>query len=464
MLAVLAVPYLSPKLEGYRVVHAPWETAASPDPAVLAPPSPSESVSESVLAHGETELRASRNEATVTNALPDQALVASEGAAAAAASTLIEDATGHALDAFYARLARTKAKEAGAVTRILHYGDSVVTSDLVSGTVRRRMQAQFGDAGHGFLLVANPWEWYFHNDVIHGASDGWKSSRIVGPLTNDGMYGLGGVTFTGKPGVNAWFGTSSVRSSFGKKVSRFDVYYLETESGGDVEAKASGTSESFSTKGAEKKSRVKSITVPDGESRLTLQVKSGSPRLFGVALERDVPGVVYDALGMNGGRAELLSAINDAHWAEQMALAKPALVILHFGTNESEWPGLNAAYYEKNLRAVVDKFKAAAPGASILIVAPIDRAENTDKGLRTRPIIKKLVASQRTVAQAAGVAFWNTFEAMGGEGTMATWVKKGLAGSDLTHPSPQGAEIVGDLLYRALAAGFQGWQTRQHTL
>jgi hypothetical protein len=44
---------------------------------------------------------------------------------------------------------------------------------------------------------------------------------------------------------------------------------------------------------------------------------------------------------------------------------------------------------------------------------------------------------------------------------MATWVKKGLAGSDLTHPSPQGAEIIGDLMYKSLKGGFEAWQSKR---
>src|SRR5690606_30445988 len=118
----------------------------------------------------------------------------------------------------------------------------------------------------------------------------------------------------------------------------------------------------------------------------------------------------------------------------------------------------NAERYERSLRAVVDKIKRAAPGASIVIVAPLDRAEKTASGLRTKPVIKKLVASQKNVAEAAGVGFWSTYDAMGGEGSMAKWVKKGLGGSDLTHPSALGAEILGDMLHKALVSGFSSWQ------
>ena len=340
------MPYLAPGLARFRVVRAPWDHRA--DEVALAAPA---TTSAPQLTQGETTLKASKNEATVTNALPE-APVAKELDARALAKTkgslAVEDETGHALDAFYGSLAKTRAKEKGAVTRIMHYGDSVITSDYVSGTMRRKMQAELGDSGHGFILVANPWEWYFHNDVAHGAAEGWSSSRVTGPTTKDGMYGLGGVTFSGNPGASAFFGTAE-RGTYGKKVSRFDVYYLDTPSGGEVEAKIGTTVEQFSTKGEEKivTHQVVRRAGRRGEAR-ACGSSSGNPRLFGVALERDEPGVVYDALGANGARAELLGSINPEHLAEQMALRKPALVILQYGTNESEAPGL-ARDYEKTL-------------------------------------------------------------------------------------------------------------------
>jgi lysophospholipase L1-like esterase len=460
MVVLLAIPYTTPKLSRLRIAHAPWEkpdvtaeAKAMAEAAKVAAPAASQ---------GEMELQASKNEATVTNALPESPALAQPAAAALAkakGSIAIDDPTGRALDNFYGRLAKTKKKDAGAVTRIMHYGDSVITSDYVSGTMRRKMQAEFGDAGHGFILTAKAWDWYFHNDVTQGAGEGWSSSRITGPFNKDLCYGIGGVSFAGAPGAVAWYGTSAGQT-YGKKVSRFDVYYMETPTGGEVELKADGKAEKFSTKGETKVSRIKSFPVTDGESKLTLKVVSGSPRLFGVALERDQPGVVYDALGANGGRGELLGAMDAAHWKEQMDLRDPSLIILHFGTNESE-VGMASRYaYEKTLRALVDKVKAAAPKASVLIVAPLDRAEKneSDGSMKTKPIIKKLVEAQKKVALEAQVGFWNTYEAMGGEGSMATWVRKGLAGSDLTHPSPQGGEILGDLLYKAVISGFEASQ------
>ena len=121
-------------------------------------------------------------------------------------------------------------------------------------------------------------------------------------------------------------------------MSRFDVYYLEQENGGKLQLTIKGQEPGdHRTKGPKKVSRIKSVTVPDGEAILTMRAAGGGDtRLFGVALERDVPGVTYDALGMAGGRAALWEPMNAGHWAEQIALRKPNLIVVNYGTNESE--------------------------------------------------------------------------------------------------------------------------------
>ena len=445
---VLALPYASPRLRALRITEAPRAKNAEATGG------------KEGLAIGEATLSASQNEATVTNALPEttrHAEVDPAVLAKAAGSLAIEDATGHALDAFYTRLAATLRKETPAITRVLHYGDSLITSDFISGTMRRKMQARFGDAGHGFILIANAWEWYFHNDIAHSASDGWTMTRITGPLNGDGMYGLGGVSFRADGEASATFATKS-KGDYGTKASRFDVYYLEQPGGGGMGLYAAGNKpETLSTAGPKKAARVRSVRVPDGVAQLTIRAWGAGARLFGVAMERDVPGVVYDALGANGARAKLLEAMNVEHWAEQMKLRDPALIVLQYGTNETAW-GFNEEY-EKVFGGIVERLKIAAPDASILICAPLDRAERAQGGFKTMGVIPKLVEAQRNVARDAKVAFWNTFEAMGGGGSMGKWVKASpqLASWDLTHPTPEGAELIGEMLFAAMLAGYQAY-------
>src|SRR3974390_2024028 len=108
---------------------------------------------------------------------------------------LLDDSNG-ALDSFYKALLRTEKGAPGAVTRIVHYGDSPTTADLITGDVRAMLQQRFGDAGHGFILAAKPWAWYQHRGV--GLSDsGWIAVPASRYGVRDGFFGLGGVSFTG---------------------------------------------------------------------------------------------------------------------------------------------------------------------------------------------------------------------------------------------------------------------------
>jgi lysophospholipase L1-like esterase len=452
----LAIPYVVPSLARFRVIGRAADDEAPAGAATTNAASPSV---------GENALPATKNLGSITNALPERAaLPTAEELARLEGSIGIEDPGGKSLEPFFSSLVRTDHKEPGAVTRILHYGDSIITADFVSGALRRMFQVRFGDAGHGFILTANPWEWYFHNDVTHWASDGWSMSRITGPLSRDGMYGLGGVSFRTAGVASAGFGTAD-KGDYGRSVSRFDIYYLEQPYGGDVDVRVAGQYSAFSTRGPAKVSRVHSVEVPDGAAQLVIKTRaSGEVRLFGVALERDVPGVVYDALGANGARSQLWQTMSESHWGDQMALRKPSLVILQYGTNESEDPNLDLASYRAHLASLIEKVKSSAgKDAAVLVMSPLDRAERIGRlEFRTRKIIPLIVDCQRVVARQRGVAFWNAYEAMGGAGSIARWVRAEpqLASWDLTHPTPAGAEHIATLFYKAVMAGFQAYVAR----
>src|ERR1700722_14232684 len=106
----------------------------------------------------------------------------------------------HELDHFYEPLPR------GGTIRILHYGDSPTTGDLITADARAMLQKQFGDGGTGFVLIARPWAWYNRRNVEMGAESGWKIEIAGVTAMKDGMHGLGGVSFVGSAGGDAPWG------------------------------------------------------------------------------------------------------------------------------------------------------------------------------------------------------------------------------------------------------------------
>ena len=371
----------------------------------------------------------------------------------------IVDPDDRGLGGFYRALERTVDKDGDGITRIVHFGDSIITSDYVSGTLRRKFQKQFGDSGHGYMLLANAWPAYFHNDVERFASTGWLVSRIVGPLAPDGLYGLGGVSFRAPPGSRARFGTAK-KGSYGTRVSRFELVYLEEPGGGKARINIDGKEYSvLDTNAEQKRVATKVIEVPDGAHELEFVTISGYTRAFGVVMERTEPGIVYDAIGVQGARIRFLDKQDDAHWAEQLRWRDPDLLIYQFGANES---GDGFAYpmdeYYETMKAVLQQGKRAVPDAGCLVIGAMDRAEKKGTAMRTMPVIPAIVKEQRKAAADTGCAFWNTYEAMGGPGSMAAWVQRGLGQADLTHPTGSGSEVLASWIFSALMQGFTDYR------
>jgi hypothetical protein len=372
------------------------------------------------------------------------------------------DPSGTALDHFFNALQRTQRKVPGAVTRITHFGDSIVVSDYVSSTLRRRFQEHFGDAGHGFTLIANAWPAYVHEGVERYATVGWKVSRVVGPLAADGLYGLGCVSFTADKNVLARFSTVA-KGDQGRSVSRFVVLYLEQPAGGSFRVSVDGTPrEVVSTEGPIKRSRFHEVRVSDGPHELEIFTQSGVSRLFGVVLERDEPGVVLDAIGIQGARIRFLDKQDDAHWAEQLAARAPSLLVYQFGANESA-DGLLYPMedYHRTMKEVLVQGQRAVPQASCLVIGAMDRASKRGEELVSLRVIPSIVEKQRLAAAEAGCAFFDTYAAMGGQGSMPRWVRRGLAQADFTHPSSVGSDVIGTWIYRALMQRYGEFASRK---
>ncbi|HEY4362611.1 MAG TPA: GDSL-type esterase/lipase family protein [Bryobacteraceae bacterium] len=360
---------------------------------------------------------------------------------------------GHELDHFYAALLK------GHGARVVHYGDSPTTADLITADARAMLQKQFGDAGSGFVLIAKPWAWYGHRGVDMDSSK-WKIDVAGDTKIKDGLHGLGAASFQGSVGAEAHW---RIKDAGHRSV---EISYLAEPDGGSFEFEADGEKIGEADTAAEQEAPgFASFEFPAGSKNFTLRVTRGSVRLYGADFRKAGPGVEYSSVGINGANITLLShAMNGPHWAQQLQHYKPDLVVIAFGTNESGFPEFVDGTWGKELAAVVHRVQAAVPGASVLLMSPMDRGEKKTSGeIETIATLPREVRIETGVAKETGVAFFNTFQAMGGEGTMARWYasEPRLVGADYIHPMPGGAKIVGELLYSALRDGYNEYKLRQ---
>jgi len=382
---------------------------------------------------------------------------------------LLKDSSG-AMNAFYTALWRTERGQEPNVTRIVHYGDSPTTADLITGDVRTLLQKRFGNAGPGFTLIAKPWAWYQHHGVqISGA--GWQMDAASHFVMHDGLFGLGGVSFTGGTAAHNLikYGGASAK----ELPSEFEIWYLAQQGGGRINVTADGMPIGQVDTGIDpaaedvKTAAFSTIHSAEPVHELEVHVESGQVRLYGIAAERPGPGVVYDSLGMNGASITVFTRMfNREHWTAELQHRKPNLIVINYGTNEADFGSYVNGPYEKDLREAVKRVRAAVPEASLLLMSPMDRGQRVGLDeIQTMPTIPKIVGIQERVAAEMGCAFFNTFEAMGGEGTMARWYQgeRRLVSADLIHPIPAGGQIVANVFVRELMLGYNRFKLSRLT-
>lgn len=369
----------------------------------------------------------------------------------------IEDPTGRGMRPFYEALERTARGEKGALTRVGHYGDSSIATDLITSTVRDNLQARFGDGGHGFILAAKGFIPYKHRGVRQSSNpDAWDTREVVRRQDRDGRYGYGGVESRAMRGAWARVGTAK-RGEVGKNATRFDVYYEERPRGGKFSVRLDkGERQTVSTKADEYGDGIYSIRAADGPHVLELHhARGAAAHLYGVVVERDGPGVVYDSLGLVGARANRLLNFDPDHIRRQLELRGANLIVLGFGGNEASDDRTEDAFYEDYM-AVLERMRQGREVLGCLVFSPLDQARRERGRIRTLPTLPRIIAAQRRAAFDSGCAFYDTWQSMGGENAMRSWydARPRLAMGDFRHATPAGYEVIGNMFYKALLAGF----------
>lgn len=367
------------------------------------------------------------------------------------------------LDTFYAALAASELGYAGAITRVLHYGDSAIGNDGIPGAIRMKMQARFGDAGHGFHLLGQPNASYRHQGVRFEEKSAWNHCFIIfGCREKDGHYGLGGTTFESTGGAEIKLSTAS-KGAMGRKASRFELWYAGMPKGGNIRVKLDDQEPvELATAAEQLEDRWFALEAEDGEHTLSVRAAGGGKvRAYGVVLERAVPGVVWDEMSQIGALTRRMLNFDAEHLHSQLRRRDPNLVVFMFGGNDMNTQGTMAKYREEYTQ-VIRLFRAAKEPMACLVMAPLDHGEREGNRIVTRSIVTKLVEAQRAVAEAEGCAFFDTYAAMGGEGSMGRWVRSNpaLGSGDLSHLTHHGHKVVGGMLYRALVAGYVEYRQR----
>ncbi len=344
-----------------------------------------------------------------------------------------------ALVPFFEQLYRHQRGEMEGPLSILHYGDSHTAADEWTGDLRMRFQNRFGDGGGGYSYPGRPWTSFRRLDVRSGSTKGWHSDGLVG-RTGDGLYGLGGVSMT------ATTPRESVYLS--ADCEKLEIYFLRQPGGGSMQlVDNGGLVERIPTEGPLGPGYYRYSAAP-GPHRFDLETLDHAPvRLFGWVTQ-NARGITYEPLGINGAQASIIMNWDENILAHNVAHRNPGLIVLAYGTNEAGNGDWTLETYRDMFSALIQRFRRAAPAATILVVGPPDRFIKTRFGWTPMDKIDMIVAAQREAAVASNCAFMDLRAKMGGKGSMQQWVLAGLAQGDYVHFTAPGYRMLGDSMFR----------------
>ncbi len=359
---------------------------------------------------------------------------------------------------------------------ILHYGDSQIEGDRITGFIRERIQNQFGGNGPGMIPATNVYETYAFYQAY---SDNFQRYTCFG----------------GAKLSNSKYGAMASASRFTpeyqlKNKNSLDSLNLKEQTGW-IEVGPSGRAMSRARSFNNVKMHYNSCIVPtmlrvyqngkiihedslimDGAQhsvhlsfastpgKLKFEFKGKvSPNICGFSLEGDY-GVQVSNIGMRGSSGTVWGAMNHGVLSTMYREANTKLVIMQFGGNsvpsfkDSASVRNFASYFQGQINAV----KKLNPDAMVIVIGPSDMSKLKDGIYNTYPLLPYCVDRMIAATKASGAAYWNLYASMGGYNSMPAWVEKGMAGSDYIHFSGGGTKFAAQMFYNTLMSEFNTWK------
>jgi lysophospholipase L1-like esterase len=346
------------------------------------------------------------------------------------------------------------------IIRVVHLGASMIGNDDLPGILREKFQTRFGDGGAGLVLLSRYMPNYRHRWVNINAND-WQHCYIAYLCKSDGYYGLGGTTFWSDGGAATTLRTRD--DELGSKAAHFEVWYVAQPGGGKLEARIDRNDrEVINTRADALEDRYFSMDVEEGPHKVSIRaLGSGRVRGYGVVMETKGPGLVWDQFSMLGAFTKRMLAWDPDHIAGQIKHRDPDLIAFMYGGNDLRRVAtkkLSKEQYVEEYSTAVQRVRAGKPDAGCLIIGLTDRGKSLHFTIVPEHV-ETIIQGQREVAQKTGCAFFDTYTAMGGGGSLAQWHKKRLAEADLKHLNHAGRKIVGGWIYDAIIAAYVAHRT-----
>ncbi len=333
---------------------------------------------------------------------------------------------------------------------IAWFGDSMVEGDLFVQDLRNNLQNEFGGDGVGFVpitsVVGN-----FRQTIFTQNSGDWKTVSVLKNEQHKLPLGIGGEAFI--PQNGSWVSFSAVNKKHLAIFHQAELFLFNPNKVTSIDLLI----DDVTTKHIEipVSSSLQKIDLGIGKYfqhiKISFNADSGF-YAYGVNFESE-NGVFVDNFGVRGssgiaiGAMQPYSLLND--WKN---LHNYDLIILEYGLNVVSPKTNKYDWFQKSFPKAIDKITDNYSESAVLLLSLGDRAVNKNGEYATMEQVPIFIGIQKSISQTEQIAFWNMFDAMGGEGSMANWVneKPRLANKDYTHINAKGGEVLGQKLFDAI--------------
>ncbi len=375
--------------------------------------------------------------------------------------------------------------------RILHYGDSQIEADRMTSYFRYKLQSQFGGSGPGLIPAIQPYG--FRSPVVSESSGDWK--RYAGFTKRDTMvqhnrYGVlasfsrfsplpelinsgdsiaktdsvpnttkeYSASLTIKPSP---YSTQSV-----KRYTKARLFYGYNSKPFDLKLFAGEELISENTLIPSENLQVKKWNFSNTPSYLHLEFNGeDSPDIYAMALDGN-RGVAVDNIALRGSGGLIFTNSSNQLLASIYRNLNVKLIILQFGGNITPHILEDYSYYERSFYRQLTTLKRLIPGVSIIVIGLADMSLKEKDTYVSYPNITLIRDALKRASFKADCAFWDMYEAMGGENSMPSWVfsEPPLAEKDFTHFTVGGSKIIAQMFYRALMLEYNSYIKKQNKL
>lgn len=367
------------------------------------------------------------------------------------------DSTMRGMKHFYEALSQVKTMERP--VRIAYFGDSFIEADIFTADLREMLQNEFGGCGVGYVPVTSSISGY--RPTVRHSFGGWSSHSSNDSVGfNKVLQDISGHYFFPREGAYVQLKGQN------KYASRLDTcevstFYYLNKGFAAIRSKVNGAREGeLHEETGDGTMQALAVEGKIGQVRWSVE-QSDSAIFYGVAMDGK-RGISLDNFSVRGSSGLHLRSIPLRTLLAFRRLRTYDLIVIQYGLNVATERGVKYDGYKKGMLTVVEHLKTAFPEAGILLVSVGDREYKNDNGeLRTMPGVKNLIRYQQSIAADSHIAFWNMYDAMGGQGSIVEMIDRKMANLDYTHINFKGGKHLAGILFETLMYGKEQYEKRK---